>query len=219
MREWRALGCGGVSYGTATPFLAIGDLLRRVFQIEDADTPPRVAEKVRETVVARHPELEPYLAPLLTLLDIPVDDPHWEKFDPPQRRQRMLEAVKRILVSESRIQPLLVVVEDLHWIDPQTQAVLDTLVASLPTARILLLVSYRPEYRHQWGSKTYYSQIRIDALTPAHARELLHWLVGDDATLEALKDLLITRTDGNPFFLEESVRALVATGGLVGHPG
>ena len=219
MREWRVLGCGGVSYGTATPFLPIGDLLRRYFQIEDADAPLRVAEKVTETIVVRHRELEPSLAPLLALLDSPVDDPQWEALEPPQRRQRMLEGVKRMLVAESRIQPLLVVVEDLHWIDPQTQAVLDTLVDSLPTTRILLLVSYRPEYRHQWGSKTYYSQTRIDALPPSHARELLQWLIGDDATLDALKELLIARTEGNPFFLEESVRALVETRALVGHPG
>jgi DNA-binding NtrC family response regulator/predicted ATPase len=219
MREWRILGCGGVSYGTATPFLPIADLLRRYFQIEDADAPSRVAHRVRETIVARHPELESDVAALTSLLDGPVDDPRWAALDPPQRRRRTLDAVRGLLVTESRIQPLLLVVEDLHWIDPQTQAVLDTLVDSLPTARILLLVSYRPEYRHQWGSKTYYSQTRIDALTPADARELLHWLVGDDTSLDSLKELMIARTDGNPFFLEESVRALVETGALVGAPG
>src|SRR4029453_429567 len=106
-----------------------------------------------------------------------------------------------------------------HWIDTETQTLLDSLVESLPTARLLLLVNYRPEYQHGWGSKTSYAQIRLDALPPARAEELLHALLGDDPNLEALARLLIARTQGNPFFLEESVRTLVETGVLGGTPG
>ena len=124
-----------------------------------------------------------------------------------------------MLLRESQEQPLLLVFEDLHWIDAETQALLDSLVESLPTARILLLVNYRPEYQHGWGSKTYYTQLRLDPLPPASADELLHALLGDDPSLEPLKPLLIARTEGNPFFLEESVRTLVETGVLVGEPG
>ena len=107
----------------------------------------------------------------------------------------------------------LVVFEDLHWIDAETQALLESLVESLPTARLLLLVNYRPEYRHGWGGKTYYPQLRIDPLPPESAEELLEALLGSDAALEPLKRLLTERTEGNPFFLEESVRTLVETGG------
>jgi predicted ATPase len=117
------------------------------------------------------------------------------------------------------VQPVLVVFEDLHWIDAETQALLDTLVESLPTARLLLLVNYRPEYQHGWGSKTYYTQLRLDPLPPARAEEFLHALLGDDPSLAPLKQLLIARTEGNPFFLEESVRTLVETGVLVGERG
>jgi predicted ATPase len=108
------------------------------------------------------------------------------------------------------------VFEDLHWIDAETQAVLDSLLDSLPTARILLLVNYRPEYQHGWGAKTYYTQLRLDPLPPASADTLLAALLGHDPSLEPLKQLLIARTQGNPFFLEESVRTLVETGVLVG---
>ena len=108
------------------------------------------------------------------------------------------------------------VFEDLHWIDSETQALLDGLVESLPTARLLLLVNYRPEYQHAWGSKTYYTQLRIDPLPPESADELLGALLGSDASLEPLKQLLVERTEGNPFFLEESVRSLVETEALVG---
>jgi len=116
-------------------------------------------------------------------------------------------------------QPLLVVFEDLHWVDAQTQAFLDSLVDSLPAARFLLLVNYRPEYQHNWGSKTYYSQIRVDPLPPESAMEVLGALLGDRPALQPLKDLLIARTEGTPFFLEESVRTLVETNVLTGGRG
>jgi predicted ATPase len=117
------------------------------------------------------------------------------------------------------VQPLLLVFEDLHWIDSETQALLDSLIESLPSARLLLLVNYRPEYQHGWGSKTSYMQLRLDPLPAVSAEEFLHALLGDDAPLQPLTQLLITRTQGNPLFLEESVRTLVETGGLVGERG
>ncbi len=124
-----------------------------------------------------------------------------------------------MLLRESQVQPLLLVFEDLHWIDSETQALLNSLVESLPTARLLLLVNYRPEYQHGWGSKTYYTQLRLDPLPPVSADEFLQALLGDDASLKPLTQLLIARTEGNPFFLEESVRTLVETGVLVGERG
>ena len=163
--------------------------------------------------------LQEAIPALLSLLNALPEDSSFQKLDPPQRRQRTLDALKRVLLRESRAQPLVLVFEDLHWIDSETQALLDTLVESLPTARLLLLVNYRPEYQHGWGGKTYYTQLRLDPLPPASAEELLQALLGDDPSFEPLKQLLIARTEGNPFFLEESVRALVETGVLVGEPG
>ena len=148
-----------------------------------------------------------------------VEDDQWQNLDPPQRRQQTLDAVKRLLLRESQVQPFVLVFEDLHWIDSETQAVLDGLVESLPTARMLLLVNYRPEYQHGWGSKTYYSQIRIDPLTRESAMEILSALLGGDQALQPLKDLLIARTEGTPFFLEECVRTLVEINALVGERG
>src|SRR5712691_6278851 len=139
--------------------------------------------------------------------------------EPAQRRQRVIEGIKRLLLRESGVQSLLLVFEDLHWIDAETQAVLDGLVASVPTAPVPLAVNYRPEYRHDWGAKTYYRQLRIDPLPPESADELLQTLLGIDAAVQPLKALLIERTEGNPLFLEESVRVLVETGALVGEAG
>src|SRR4029453_2815944 len=151
--------------------------------------------------------LEFLLPPLLALLDVPVEDAAWQTLDPPQRRQRMLDAVKRLLLRESQVQPLLVVFEDLHWIDGETQALLDSLGESLASARLLLLVNYRPEYEHRWASRTAYSQLRLDSLPAESAAELLAALLGPDPGLTPLAQMLVKR--GNPFFLEETVRTLM----------
>src|SRR3989475_598936 len=164
-------------------------------------------------------DLQDTVPALLSLLDAVPEDSPFLPLDPPQRRQRTLDALKRVLLRESQEQPLLLVFEDLHWIDSETQALLQSLVESLPTACLLLLVNYRPEYQHGWGSKTYYTQLRLDPLPPVSANALLQALLGDDPSRAPLTQLLMTRTQGNPFFLEESVRTLVETGVLVGQPG
>ena len=184
-----------------------------------ATTPARIRAKVTGQVLTLDAALQEALPALLSLLDALPDDSPFFRLEPPQRRQRTLDALKRVLLRESQVQPLLLVFEDLHWIDTETQALLDSLVESLPTARVLLLVNYRPEYQHGWGSKTYYTQLRLDPLPPASANELLQALLGDDASLAPLTQLLIARTQGNPFFLEESVRTLVETQVLVGNGG
>ena len=216
---WRVLESASVSYGKATPYFPVIDLLRRYCHVDDGDDARTIRAKVTGQVLTLDEALQETLPALLALLDaLPADSP-FARLDPPQRRQRTLDALKRVLLRETQVQPLLLVFEDLHWIDAETQALLDSLVESLPTARLLLLVNYRPEYQHAWGSKTYYTQLRLDPLPPASADEFLQALLGDDPSLEPLKRLLIACTEGNPFFLEESVRTLVETGVLVGQPG
>ncbi len=216
---WMMVDSGSVSYGKATAYLPVIELLKTYFQIEARDDPRRMREKVTGKLLSLDRALEACLPALLSLLDLPTQDPAWDKLDSTARRQCTLDAVKRLLLRESQVQPLLVMFEDLHWIDAETQALLDNLVESLPTARLLLLVNYRPEYRHDWGGKTYYRQIRIDPLPAASAGELLTSLMGSDASLEALKHQLIERTEGNPFYLEECVRMLTETGALSGGRG
>jgi class 3 adenylate cyclase/tetratricopeptide (TPR) repeat protein len=216
---WLTLQSSSVSYGKATPYLPVIDLLKAYFQIDDRDDYRATREKVSGKVLTLDESLMPTLPVFLALLNVPVDDPGWQALDPPERRRQTLDAVKRLLLRESRIQPLLVAVEDLHWIDGETQALLDSLAESVPTARVLLLLNYRPEYEHRWGNKTYYTQLRLDPLPPESAQELLGGLLGEDPALRPLKRLLIERTDGNPFFLEESVRTLVETQALAGERG
>jgi class 3 adenylate cyclase/tetratricopeptide (TPR) repeat protein len=216
---WLVLESASVSYGKATPYFPVIDLLKRYAQVEDGEEPRAIRAKVTGQVLTLDETLQETLPALLALLDVLPEDSLFQQLEPPQRRQRTLEALKRVLLRESQVQPLLLVFEDLHWIDTETQALLETLVESLPTARVLLLVNYRPEYQHGWGSKTYYTQLRLDPLPPASAADVLQALLGGDPSLVPLTQLLIARTEGNPFFLEESVRTLDETGVLVGTPG
>jgi tetratricopeptide (TPR) repeat protein len=217
VQDWRILEAASVSYGKATGYLPVIDLLKGYFKLDDRDNHREMRDKVLRHVLGLDRALEPQLSPLLALLDLPVEDPLWHNLDPPQRRQRTLDAVKRLLLRESQSQPLLVVFEDLHWIDSESQALLDSLVESLGSARLLLLVDYRPEYEHRWGSKTAYCQLRIGSLPAESAAELLATLLGPDPRLAPLMQMLVKR--GNPFFLEETVRTLVETGALAGERG
>ncbi|PWU17243.1 MAG: hypothetical protein C5B48_16225 [Candidatus Rokuibacteriota bacterium] len=219
VHAWLILQSASVSYGTTTAYLPVIELLRGYFEIDSRDDPRKMREKITGKILTLAPTLAPVVPALLALLDVPVHEASWHALDPLQRRQQTLDAVKRLLLTESEAQPLVVVFEDLHWIDGESQALLDSLVESLPAVRLLLLVSYRPEYAHAWGGKTYYRQLRIDPLSPDSAEALLDSLMGEDGTLVPLKKMLIARTEGNPFFLEESVRTLVETRVLVGEQG
>src|SRR5262249_45502060 len=179
------------SYGKTTAYFPVIPLLKAYFQIEGRDDPRKVREKVTSRLLALNPTLATSLPALLALLDVPIEDATWTQLDPPQRRHRTLEAVKGLLLRESQVQPVVALFEDLHWIDGETQALLDVLVESLPSARLLLLLNYRPEYQHGWSSKTYYRQIRLDPLLPASAEEVLAALLGPDPGLKPLKRLLV----------------------------
>jgi predicted ATPase len=161
-QSWRVLESAAVSYGTATSYFPVIELLKHYAQVDERDDPRTVRAKLTGQVLTLDETLQDTLPALLSLLEaLPDESPFWQ-LDPPQRRQRTLAALKRVLLRASQGQPLLLVFEDLHWIDSETQVLLDSLVDSLPAAQLLLLLTYRPEYQHGWGSKTYYTQLRLD---------------------------------------------------------
>jgi class 3 adenylate cyclase len=195
---WLRLESSSVSYGKATAYLPVCDLLKAYCHLEDRDDLPTVRAKITGQILTLDDALQDTVPAVLALFEaLPADSPFLH-LAPLQRRRRTLEALKRVLLRESQGQPLLLVFEDLHWIDSETQAVLDMLVESLPTARVLLLVNYRPEYQHGWGSKTYYTQLRLDPLPEASADVLLQALLGPEPALVPLTRLLIARTHGAP---------------------
>jgi class 3 adenylate cyclase len=204
-----------VSHGKASAYLPVIELLKNYFEITSEDEERKRREKITGKVLTLDLSLEDTLPYLFVLLDAHRDDDAIEQLDPRMRRRRTLDAVKRVVVRESLNQPLIFLFEDLHWIDVETQALLSLLVEALATVRILLLVNYRPEYQHPWSSKTYYLQLRLDPLRPERAEEMLTALLGGDEGLVTLRRLIIDRTEGNPFFMEEMVQALFEQGVLV----
>src|SRR5262249_32109668 len=208
-----------VSHGRAYPLLPVIELLKQYFECGPHDDVQRRRERVLGEMLALGRALEGTGAYLLALLGDPEATASLASMDAPFKRQRTFEALNRLILWESRHRPLLLVVEDLHWVDSETEAWLQTLSERVATARLLLLVNYRPEYWHAWGSKSYYTQLRLDPLGPAEAEELLSGLIGAGPGLDVLKQRLLAQTEGNPFFLEELVQTLVEQGVLAAGPG
>ena len=210
-----------VAHGRGHAYLPLIELLRNYFQIRPQDDARALHEKVAGRVVALERALEDGLPYLLSLLGHSEFTAALQQMDPHIRQQRSFDTIKRLLLRESLTQPVVLIFEDLQWLDDGTQAFLDTLSESLATAPMLLLTNYRPEYRHEWGSKTYYSQLRLDALGMEDAKELLAALLDEAnwpvtaASLEPLKQLILEKTEGTPFFMEEMVRTLFDQGVLV----
>jgi tetratricopeptide (TPR) repeat protein len=243
---WMVLEAFSVSYGKASTYLPVIDLLRNYFDISASDNERKRREKVTGRVVALDRTLEDTLPYLFSLLGIVEGDDPTAQMDGQIRKRRTQEAIKRIVLRESLNQPLMVIFEDLHWMDAESEALLNLLADSIGTAKILLLVNYRPEYSHGWGSKTYYTQLRLDPLGRENAEEMLDCLLsgplarsiqstepalrsrgdewgkrgdgpraGEGADLVPLKRLVIEKTEGTPFFMEETVQMLLDEGSLV----
>ena len=219
----RTEGCliletAAASYGRTTSYLSVSQLLREYFRLDGREESREAREKVGGKVLALDRALEPMLVALLALLDLPVEDPEWQALEPSERRQRTIDAVVRLLLRESQVRPLLLVVEDVHWADPETHAVLGRLAESSTNARVLLLVSVRSDC-DEWGGRDHGRQLHLEPLPPTDSQQFLGVLLGGDSSLEGVKQLLVDRARGNPLFLEQTVRGLVETQALAGAPG
>jgi class 3 adenylate cyclase/tetratricopeptide (TPR) repeat protein len=216
---WLVLESNSASYGRSTSYLPVIELLKRYFKINADDSTQLIREKISDRILTLDPALEDSLPPLLDLLDA-LDDVHpFRSLDPPQHRQNTYLAVARLLLRESRVQPVIAVIEDLHWNDALTLGLLNETVIATQNARFLLVVNYRPEYRDEWKNRPNYHQLRLNPLASESLEELLLALVGFHPSLPALKSFLVERASGNPFFVEEIVRSLVDTGVLEGTRG
>ena len=217
VQEWLILEASSVSYGKATSYLPVIDLLKGYFKIGDRDDHREMRDKVLGRVLGLDRRSSPCCRRCSLCSTCRSRMPPGNRSTRPSAASARSTPSSACCCARAQVQPLLVVFEDLHWIDGETQALLDNLVESLGSARLLLLVNYRPEYEHRWGSKTAYSQLRLDSLPAESAAELLAALLGPDPGLAPLTQMLVKR--GNPFFLEETVRTLVETGALVGERG
>ena len=210
-----------VSHGKATAYLPVIELLKDYFDIQAQDDERKRREKVTGKVLNLDRSLEDTLPYLFALLGIEEQPSPLAQMDPQIRRRRTFEALKKLFLCESLNQPVILIFEDLHWIDGETQGFLDVLSESVAGAKILLLTNYRPEYRHEWGQKTSYTQLRLAPLGSTEAEEFLNALLGTTvgatsrSPLHDLKQLILDKTQGTPFFMEEIVQELVEQGVLV----
>ena len=215
-RDWLVLESSTTSYGHTTPYQPVIELLRNYFKINVSDSPQSIREVVSGKIVSLDPSLQDAILPVLDLLNALDEDHPFRSLDPLQHRQYTYQAVIRILLSENRVQPVNAIFEDIHWYDSLTLGLLNDLVVRALDARLLLIVTCRPERADEWRTQPNYRQLRLDPLPGESLAELLHALLGSDQSLDALKGFLKESASGNPFFVEEIVRALVDTGVLEG---
>jgi class 3 adenylate cyclase/tetratricopeptide (TPR) repeat protein len=217
--EWLVLESKSPSYGHATPYSPIIQLLRDYFKISLHDSTQSIREEVIGGILALDANLQDAIPPVLDLLDSLDDGDPFRSLDLVQRRQSTYQAVVRLLLSESQVRPVVAVFEDLHRNDALSLGLMDELVIAAQDAPLLLVVNYRPEFKDEWRSRPNYRQFRLDPFASADLAEFLRALLGSDGNLGALKNFLVERASGNPFFVEEIVRRLADTGALEGTRG
>jgi len=210
--DWTLYQTGALPHAMNTAYLPLGILLRAIFNVSERDDQAEVDTKMRVGLARFVTNVGPLLPIMQVLMDLPVSDPDWAALNPQQRASRITEGAKNLLLQAADTRPMVLVFEDLHWIDPGSQRVLDALVEGMAAHTLLLIVTHRPEYQHDWTGKSFYTRTRVDPLAASSTHEMLDTLIGLDPELESLKHLLIERTEGRPLFIEETVRSLKETG-------
>jgi class 3 adenylate cyclase/tetratricopeptide (TPR) repeat protein len=216
---WSILQAAASSYGTRDPLRPVTGLLRTVFSIGDRDSKREIEAKISRGLGDLPAGIESLVSIVRFLLNLPVDDPAWNRLDPELRRTRVVDGLRQFILTYAEPRPLLILIEDLHWIDSETQLLLDALADSIAGHRVLLLVTYRPEYQHRWANKSYYEPLRLNPLTAEATQEMVNALVGSNARLGPLKKALVSQTEGRPLFIEEVVRSMKEAGVLVERGG
>jgi class 3 adenylate cyclase/tetratricopeptide (TPR) repeat protein len=217
--DWLVLESKSVSYGQATPYLPVIELLRDYFKINVQHSAQFIRETVTSKILALDTALHDAIPPVLDLLDALDDDHPFRSLDLVQRRHSTYQAIIRLLLSHSRVRPVIALFEDLHWHDPLSLGLLNDVVVAAQDARLLLLVNFRPEYKDEWSNRPNYLRLDLDTLASGGLAEFLQALLGSDESLSTLKSFLVERTSGNPFFIEEIVRRLVDAAVLEGMRG
>lgn len=207
---------GAAPYGQTIAYNAISGMIRHFFGIGENFSTAEIVKRVHARLVAFDPGLETLARPLASILVGGEVDEEWAALEPEARRRQVMEACRTLIAFATKRKPLIAVLEDLHWIDGESEAVMEAMIESLPAMRMLLLTSYRPEYQPRWNGRAGCTQMRLAPLTGTETDQFLQELMGGDASLQPLKAMLSEQTAGNPLFLEQCVRALAQDGVLVG---
>ena len=201
-------------YGGSMPYLPILDVTRSFIGVKEGEQEHVIRQKLKERILGLDENLRHIIPPFQELLSLKVDDEEFAKLEPKQKREKTFEAIRDLLIRGSQDRPLVLVVEDLHWIDKTTEEFLGYMIGWLPKTRILLLLLYRPEYTHQWGSKSYYSMIGVGQLSTSTSAELVAAILEGGDVVPELRELILNRAAGNPLFMEELTHALLQNGSI-----
>ena len=211
--RWLVLEAFSVPHGKSSAYLPLIDLLRNYFRIGIEDNEASRRAKIIAAALALDRSLQDEIPYLFALMGV-AETETTLAMDPRIKRERTFEAITSIILRESINQPVLLIFEDIHWLDEETEALLSLLMDGIANASVLILVSYRPEYSDKWSNKTYYTRLRLDPLGQENAEEMLSTRLGHGEQLAELRGLVVSRTQGNPFFMEEMVQMLFEQGVL-----
>jgi class 3 adenylate cyclase/tetratricopeptide (TPR) repeat protein len=203
-----------IHFGGAMPYLPILDLLRSYFEIREGEREMVIRKRVRERILGLDEKLRGIISPILDLLSLKVEDEAYLKLEPKQRREKVFEALRDLFIRESQERPLVIVIEDLHWIDKTSEEFLDYLIGWLANVKVMLVLLYRPEYTHSWGNKSYFNRIGLDQLTLKSSAELVRAILEGGETAPELSNLILNRAAGNPLFMEELTHSLLENGSI-----
>ena len=197
-----------LSYGKGVAYHPVIDILKASFDIREGDGDSEIKEKVKRSlkvIGADEATTLPYLLELLYVKESGLDK---IPVSPEAKKDRMMEAIKRITLKSSEIRPLILAYEDLHWIDKSSEDHLKHLLESIPGARVLMIFTYRPEFVHTWGGKSFHSQITLNRLSNREGLIIISHLLGTEEIDSHLEELILEKTEGVPFFIEEFIRSL-----------
>lgn len=203
-----------IQFGSSMVFLPLLDILRKYCRIEEGEREYLVKKKLKGKIAGLDDNLTWTLSPFQDLLSVQVDDETWTNLEPQVKREKTFEALRDLFVRLSQERLLILCIEDLHWMDKSSEEFLGYLIDWIAGSRILLLLLYRPEYSHQWGSKTFYNRIGLDQLTTKSSAELVQAVLGQGKIVPELRELILGRAAGNPLFMEELTYTLLENGSI-----
>jgi len=202
-------------FGSAMAYMPILDILRSYFEIKEGDQEDRIKKNMEEKLRRLDRNLLGVLPPLHELLSLEVKDDTYQKLEPMQKREKTFEAIRNLLVRESQNRSIFLIVEDLHWIDKTSEEFVGYLIEWLANSRILLILLYRPEYTHPWGSKSNYNRIGLNHLSSKSSTELIQAILREGDPVPELRELILQRAAGNPLYMEEFTHTLLENGSIV----
>jgi tetratricopeptide (TPR) repeat protein len=201
-------------YGGSMAYLPVLDILRSYFDIKEGDREFLIKKKMEERIIDLDEKLKGVIPPFQSLLSLKVDDEDFSKLEPKEKRERTFEALRDLMIRVSQEKPLVLTVEDLHWMDKTSEEFLGYLTGWLANTPIMLLLLYRPEYTHPWGSKSYYTKVGLDQLGTDSSSELVKAILEDGEVAPELRQLILNRAAGNPLFMEEFTHTLLENGSI-----